>query len=53
MAEFRLDCRDSAECVTDIVPGTNMKLVEVLGFDCPTCRKTYRPIDNTSREPGD
>lgn len=26
--------------------------VEVLGFDCPACRKTYRLIDEMSRELG-
>lgn len=26
--------------------------IEVLGFDCPACRKTFRLIDETARELG-
>ncbi|MBN8761979.1 MAG: hypothetical protein BGP20_14895 [Thiobacillus sp. 63-78] len=29
-----------------------MRYVEVLGFDCPACRKTFRLIDETARDMG-
>lgn len=29
-----------------------MKHVQVLGFDCPICRKTYRRIEEVARELG-
>lgn len=29
-----------------------MRHIEVLGFDCPACRKTFRLIDETAHELG-
>ncbi|WP_126460194.1 thioredoxin family protein [Sulfuritortus calidifontis] len=29
-----------------------MRHIEVLGFDCPACNKTFRRIDETARELG-